>query len=76
MENEQETRSEKVPPAKKQVWVRKEKKFNDHLLDLENSSLHELISILEKFASDPQSYIMTLFIISQHIPYPGATCGH
>ena len=26
---------------------------NDPLLDLENSSLHELISILQKFASDP-----------------------
>ena len=26
---------------------------NDPLIDLENSSLHELISILQKFASDP-----------------------
>ena len=28
-------------------------KVNDPLLDLENCSLHELISILQKFASDP-----------------------
>ena len=53
MDNEQETRSEKVPPAKKQVWVKKEKKVKDPWLDLENCSLHELISTLQKFASDP-----------------------
>ena len=53
MDNEQETRSEEVPPVKKQVWVKKEKKVKDPLLDLENCSLHELISILQKFASDP-----------------------
>ena len=52
---------EKVP-VKQQVWVKKEKKVEevkmlnevkDPLLDLENCSLHELISILQKFASDP-----------------------
>ena len=53
MDNEQETRSEKEPPAKKRVWVRKEKKVKNPLLDKEDCSLHELISILQKFASDP-----------------------
>ena len=53
MDNEQETRSEKVPPVKKQVWVKKEEKVKDPLLDMENCSLHELISILQKFVSDP-----------------------
>ena len=52
MDNEQETRSEEVPPVKKQVWVKKEKKVKDPLLDLENCNLHELISILQKFACD------------------------
>ena len=39
MDNEQETRSEKVPPAKKQVWVKKEKKVKDPLLDMENCKI-------------------------------------
>ena len=46
MDNEQETRSEKEPPVKKRVWVKKEKKVKDPLLDMEDYSLHELISIL------------------------------
>jgi hypothetical protein len=49
-------------PLQKQVWAKKEKKVEevkmlsevkDPLLDLEKCSLHELINILQKFASDP-----------------------
>ena len=38
------------------VWIEEVKMLSevkDPLLDLENCSLHELISILQKFASDP-----------------------
>jgi hypothetical protein len=49
-------------PFQKQVWAKKEKKVEEvkmlsevkySLLDLEKCSLHELMSILQKFASDP-----------------------
>jgi hypothetical protein len=49
-------------PFQKQVWAKKEKKLEevkmlsevkDPSLDLEKCSLHELMSILQKFASDP-----------------------
>ena len=53
MDNEQETRNKEVPPIKKQIWAKKEKKVKDPLLDLDNCSLHELIFILQKFVSDP-----------------------
>ena len=58
----EKTRSGEAPPVKQQVWVKKEKKVEEvkmltevkePWLDLENCSLHELISILQKFASDP-----------------------
>jgi hypothetical protein len=49
-------------PLQKKVWVRKEKEVEevkmfsevkDPLLDLEKSSLHDLMSILQKFTGDP-----------------------
>ena len=52
----------KEVPVKKQVWIKKERKFEEvkmlsevkePFVDLEKCSLHELISILHKFASDP-----------------------
>ena len=48
-------------PVKKQIWVKKERKVeevkmfsevNKPSLDIDNCSLHELISILQKVASD------------------------
>jgi hypothetical protein len=45
-------------PVQKQVWVKKDKKVKkcdvkDPLLELQKCNLHKLISILQKFASDP-----------------------
>ena len=36
---------------------------NDPLIDLEKSSLHELISILQKFASDPSIDVNNLVLV-------------